>query len=188
VLLHSGFSDPFKTKSQFVAHRRPSRSRLSHTRPKCAVPSQTTFLCSIPLLTATTNILHSPSKVHHTLCKLPSLRRILLQKLFVTLAATMPAVLACIEDVQGAATAIALAGDGQNASPTIGTVAEALADGGFERGGPGRSDPWSSSRVRWGRGLGTCSVARRSSRLERLVRRGREVCRWRAAWSGLQVS
>ena len=37
------------------------------------------------------------------------------------------------EDVQVAATAIALAGYGQCASPAIGTVAEILAGSGFER-------------------------------------------------------
>jgi hypothetical protein len=42
-------------------------------------------------------------------------------------------VLARGEDVQVAATAIALAGYGQSAGPAIGTVAEVLAGSGFER-------------------------------------------------------
>jgi hypothetical protein len=45
----------------------------------------------------------------------------------------MPVVLAWVEDVQVAAKAIALAGDDQNASPAIRTVAEALAGGGSKR-------------------------------------------------------
>jgi hypothetical protein len=119
--------------SHFVVHRRPLRSRLSHTRPKCAIPSQTTFPCSISLLMATTHIPHSPSKVHHALRNPPCHCRIRLQQLCVTPAATTPVVLARGEDVQVAATAIALAGYGQSASPAIGAVAEVLAGSGFER-------------------------------------------------------
>src|ERR1700733_5809272 len=82
---------------------------------------------------ATTHISHSPSKVYHTLRKPSCCCRIRLQQLRVTLAATLPVVLARGEDVQVAATAIALAGYGQSAGPAIGTIAEVLAGGGFER-------------------------------------------------------
>jgi hypothetical protein len=80
-----------------------------------------------------------PSKVHHTPLKTPHSAPRSPPKAFHH--AGSHNARGSRKDVQSAATAIARAGDVHNASPMIGTVVEALADGGFERGrlGPVRS-------------------------------------------------